>query len=125
MVNRKVSQASSRSAPASPRKPEPKEPTKRPAATPATKTVTTAATKTATPAKATATRPAAETPSRLEGVQRAFRETVAELRKVQWPDRVTTRNLTLVVVGMSAALAVVLGALDAVLTRLIEWLVQL
>jgi len=126
MVNRKVSQASSRSAPASPRKPEPKEPTKRPVATPATKTVTTAATKTATPAKATtATRPAAETPSRLEGVQRAFRETVAELRKVQWPDRVTTRNLTLVVVGMSAALAVVLGALDAVLTRLIEWLVQL
>lgn len=125
MVNRKVSQASSRSAPASPRKPEPKEPTKRPAATPATKTATTAATKTATPAKATATRPAAETPSRLEGVQRAFRETVAELRKVQWPDRVTTRNLTLVVVGMSAALAVVLGALDAVLTRLIEWLVQL
>ena len=94
MVNRKVSQSSSRSAPASPRK----EPTKR---------------------------PATEKPSRLAGLQRTFRETVAELRKVQWPDRVTTRNLTLVVIGMSAALAAILGVFDAVLTRLIEWLVQL
>jgi preprotein translocase subunit SecE len=36
----------------------------------------------------------------------------------------TTRNLTLVVIGMSAALAAILGALDAVLTKLIEWLIK-
>jgi len=125
MVNRKVSQSSSRSAPASPttpRKAEPKEPTKRPtpAATPATKTTTAPA----KPAPKAAPRPAAEMPSRLDGAQRMFRETVAELRKVQWPDRVTTRNLTLVVIGMSAALAAILGVFDAILTRLIEWLVQ-
>lgn len=63
--------------------------------------------------------------ARLEGVQRSFRETVAELKKVQWPDRMTTRNLTLVVIGMSASLAAILGLLDAVLTRAVEWLVRL
>ena len=111
MVNRKVSQASPRSAPAQPRKVE-KETAKRGA--------------TAAPApKPAAQRPASETPSRFEGIQRTFRETVAELRKVQWPDRVTTRNLTLVVIGMSTVLAAILGILDAGLTRLIEWLVQL
>lgn len=63
--------------------------------------------------------------ARLEGLQRSFRETVAELKKVQWPDRMTTRNLTLVVIGMSASLAAILGLLDAVLTRAVEWLVRL
>jgi len=58
-------------------------------------------------------------------VQRSFRETVAELKKVQWPDRMTTRNLTLVVIGMSTVLAVILGLLDAALTRAVEWLVRL
>jgi preprotein translocase subunit SecE len=112
MVNKKVGQASSRPAPAPSRKAE-KEPNRRnaPAA--------------ATPAKPAA-RPSAanEAPSRVAGAQRIFRETVAELRKVQWPDRMTTRNLTLVVIGMSAALAAILGALDAVLTKLIEWLIK-
>ena len=70
-------------------------------------------------------RPAAEAPSRFAGVQRGFRETVAELRKVQWPDRLTTRNLTLVVIGMSTALALVLGGVDLALTRLVEWLISL
>ena len=62
---------------------------------------------------------------RLAGVERSFRETVAELKKVQWPDRMTTRNLTLVVIGMSASLAAILGLLDALLTRAVEWLVRL
>lgn len=70
-------------------------------------------------------RPAAEGTSRFAGVQRGFRETAAELRKVQWPDRLTTRNLTLVVIGMSAVLALVLGGVDLVLTRVIEWLISL
>jgi preprotein translocase subunit SecE len=70
-----------------------------------------------------ATRPG--TPSRFAGLQRGFRDTLAELRKVQWPDRTTTRNLTLVVIAMSTALAVVLGAFDYVLTMLVEWLIRL
>jgi len=63
--------------------------------------------------------------SRFEGLQRTFRETVAELKKVQWPDRMTTRNLTLVVIGMSTVLAAILGLLDAALTWAVEWLVRL
>ena len=112
MVNKKLSQASSGPAPVPPRKVE-KEPNRR-----------SAPTTTATVAKP-APRPAAnETPSRIAGAQRIFRETVTELQKVQWPDRMTTRNLTLVVIGMSIVLAAILGTLDAILTRLIEWLIR-
>ena len=113
MVNKKLSQTSSRPSPTPARKAG-KEPARRgTSATPAT------------PAKPAARAATTEAPSRIAGVQRLFRETVAELRKVQWPDRMTTRNLTLVVIGMSAALAAILGALDAVLTKLIEWLIKL
>lgn len=62
--------------------------------------------------------------TRLDNLQKTFRETVAELRKVQWPDRQTTRNLTLVVIAMSTVLAAILGLLDAGLTWVIEWLVR-
>ncbi len=81
-----------------------------------------------TPAAGRAPAPATTRPgtsSRFAGLQRGFRDTLAELRKVQWPDRTTTRNLTLVVIGMSTALAVVLGAFDYVLTMLVEWLIRL
>jgi preprotein translocase subunit SecE len=77
-----------------------------------------------TPQRAVTQRPGAMA-ARYEGLQKAFRETVAELRKVQWPDRQTTRNLTLVVIGMAFSLAAILGLLDAGLTRIIEWLVKL
>jgi preprotein translocase subunit SecE len=77
-----------------------------------------------TPQRAVTQRPNAMA-ARYEGLQKAFRETVAELRKVQWPDRQTTRNLTLVVIGMAFSLAAILGLLDAGLTRIIEWLVKL
>lgn len=113
MVNKKLSQASSRPTPVPPSKVE-KEPTRR--STPAVP---------ATPAKPAA-RPTTtpEVPGRIAGALRIYRETVAELRKVQWPDRTTTRNLTLVVIGMSTVLAAILGTLDAILTRLIEWLIK-
>jgi len=77
-----------------------------------------------TPQRAVTQRPSVMA-TRYEGLQKAFRETVAELRKVQWPDRQTTRNLTLVVIGMAFSLAAILGLLDAGLTRIIEWLVKL
>ena len=80
--------------------------------------------KSATPQRTVPPKPNAAS-SRFEGVQRGVRDTIAELKKVQWPDRLTTRNLTLVVIGMSATLAVILGLLDAGLTRVIEWLVRL
>ena len=77
------------------------------------------------PARATTARPRAQTglAGRFAGLQKGFRETVAELRKVQWPDRMTTRNLTLVVIGMSVALSALLGLFDALLVRLFERLI--
>src|SRR5689334_17736933 len=42
-----------------------------------------------------------------------FREIIMELKKVQWPTMVETRNLTLVVLVVSAALGLFLGGLDA------------
>ena len=41
-----------------------------------------------------------------------FNETRAELRKVTWPTREETRNLTTIIVIVTVAMAVFLGALD-------------
>jgi preprotein translocase subunit SecE len=57
---------------------------------------------------------------RFEGVQRFYRETAAEIRKVNWPDRETTRNLTLVVIALSVVLGLLLGGIDYVLFQLFE-----
>lgn len=57
---------------------------------------------------------------RFDGVQRFYRETAAEIKKVNWPDQETTRNLTLVVIGMSVVLGLLLGGIDYVLFQLFE-----
>ncbi len=41
-----------------------------------------------------------------------FRETVGELRKVNWPTRQEAINLTLIVLIVIAAMAIFLGMLD-------------
>ena len=45
-------------------------------------------------------------------IVRYFRETWFELRKVSWPTRSEAINLTLIVVAVTAFLAIVLGVLD-------------
>jgi preprotein translocase subunit SecE len=53
---------------------------------------------------------------------RYLKETRAELRKVSWPTRQEATNLTLIVLGVTAAMAVFLGVVDyvfAALTRII------
>ena len=44
-----------------------------------------------------------------------IRDIMAELRKVTWPTREETRNLTIVVLGITAVIGSALAALDAVL----------
>ncbi len=44
-----------------------------------------------------------------------IRDIMAELRKVTWPTREETRNLTIVVIGITAVIGSALGLLDAVL----------
>lgn len=57
---------------------------------------------------------------RTEGIRRFIRETMAEIRKVIWPDRETTRNLTIVVIALSVVLGLLLGGIDFVLYELFE-----
>jgi preprotein translocase subunit SecE len=69
--------------------------------------------KPATPAKG-----AGEDNSRLGRLRGNIRDIIAELRKVTWPTREETRNLTIVVIGISATIGVLLGGLDLVLSFL-------
>ena len=56
--------------------------------------------------------------SRFDDIKKQWFDTVAELKKVTWPDRETTKNLTLVVIAISAALGALLGGLDWVMQQL-------
>lgn len=56
--------------------------------------------------------------ARVAMLQRLFNDTVAELKKITWPNRETTRNLTIVVVAISVTLGLTLGGVDAVFVRL-------
>lgn len=58
--------------------------------------------------------------ARFDGVRRFSRDTWAEIKKVNWPDRETTRNLTLVVIAVSVVLGIMLGGIDYVLFKLFE-----
>lgn len=57
---------------------------------------------------------------RIERLRRYYRETRAEIAKVTWPDKETTRNLTIVVIGISFVLGVLLGGIDYVFLKLLE-----
>lgn len=52
------------------------------------------------------------TPKEDNVVVRYLKETRAELRKVVWPTREETKNLTIIVVGVTVAMAIFLGVLD-------------
>lgn len=57
---------------------------------------------------------------RTEGVRRLYAETAAEMKKINWPDRETTKNLTGVVIAISAVLGLLLGGIDFLLQALFE-----
>jgi preprotein translocase subunit SecE len=57
---------------------------------------------------------------RMESLQRTFRETRAEMSKITWPDQQTTRNLTIVVIGLSIVLGLFLGGIDYILLKILE-----
>ncbi len=54
------------------------------------------------------------------GIIRYLRETRAELRKVSWPTRKEALNLTYIVLGVTFAFALVLGALDYIFSQLFQ-----
>jgi preprotein translocase subunit SecE len=57
------------------------------------------------------------------GLQRWFRETRGELRKVVWPTREEALRLTYVVIGISLSMGLILGVIDFVLSTLYGLLV--
>jgi preprotein translocase subunit SecE len=80
-----------------------KEPATQPAAEPRPKT---------RPAPATA----APDNSRMGRFRAYVDSVIAELRKVNWPTREETRNLSIVVIGITAVIGGALGLLDFVLS---------
>jgi preprotein translocase subunit SecE len=50
--------------------------------------------------------------SYFEWIKNYFKEVRVEMSKVKWPTKNATVNYTLVVIGVSAAVAMFLGALD-------------
>lgn len=64
----------------------------------------------------------ASTTKRGKWVVEFFRDSRAELRKVVWPTREETVQMTLIVMGMVVVLALLLWGMDGILVWLIGWL---
>ena len=58
--------------------------------------------------------------ARTASIRTTFRDSWSEMKKVNWPDQQTTRNLTVVVIGISAFLGLVLGGIDFLLEKLFQ-----
>jgi preprotein translocase subunit SecE len=61
---------------------------------------------------------APEKPSRMAKLQEQLRNVRVELEKVTWPTRDETRNLTIVVIGLTGAVGTALFMLDSLLSFL-------
>lgn len=57
---------------------------------------------------------------RLSGVQKFYHDTMSEIRKVNWPNREQTLNLTVLVIALSLVMGLLLGGIDFVLLRIFE-----
>jgi preprotein translocase subunit SecE len=62
-------------------------------------------------------RAAAVTIKDTNPIVRYFKETRAELRKVTWPTREEAKNLTMIIVAVTLAMATFLGLLDFVFQK--------
>lgn len=58
-------------------------------------------------------------------VVRYFKETRAEIRKVNWPTRPEATNLTLIVLAVTVAMAAFLGAVDWIFANIVRLIVSL
>lgn len=58
--------------------------------------------------------------ARFGGLENWYQDTRAEMQKIVWPDRETTKNLTIVVIGISVVLGILLGGIDYLLQAVFE-----
>lgn len=61
-------------------------------------------------------------PGNFGKIQNLVRDTYTEIKKVTWPDTETTRNLTVLVIVMAAALGILLGLVDYGFRQLWDWI---
>lgn len=57
-------------------------------------------------------------------IVRYFKETRAELRKVTWPTRDETKNLTTIIVIVTVAMAIFLGLLDFIFQQVVAGVIS-
>lgn len=62
----------------------------------------------------------AHRPNGIEQIRRYFRESRIELKKVTWPSREQTVNLTIVVVVVCVVIALFLGGIDWLFVTVIQ-----
>ena len=60
----------------------------------------------------------------MQKIKHFFAESRQELRHVNWPSREEATRLTIVVIGISAALAIFLGIFDFILADAIRYLIE-
>ena len=60
---------------------------------------------------------------RENAVQRFFRETMGELRRVTWPTWLEARNLTVVVIIVLVIMALFLWSIDGLATKLLTLMI--
>ena len=53
-------------------------------------------------------------------IRRFLNEAWSELKKVHWPTREQTRTLTMLVIGVSIAVGLLLGGIDLVFEKIFE-----
>jgi len=58
-------------------------------------------------------------------IQRYYRETIGELRKVTWPTRHEAINMTILVVIVLVVMTIFLGSVDAIAAAVVTWIVGL
>jgi preprotein translocase subunit SecE len=69
----------------------------------------------------------AKTASRKKapGIVRYFRETIAELRKVNWPTRRQATQLTIIVLVVIGLTSILLGSMDLLFSRVFAFILGL
>lgn len=55
-----------------------------------------------------------------DNLSRMVENTLAEIKKITWPDWETTRNLTVLVILMAVFLGALLGGIDYILLQVFE-----
>jgi preprotein translocase SecE subunit len=60
----------------------------------------------------------------LGGIRKPIRETLGELRRVHWPTRLDVRNLSVIILVVTAIMAALLGLADFLVDRLFTGLLR-